>query len=273
MLVARLRLAGGSGSGCGCVAIRGYDGENWVRVNLEFPARRASLFRGGHCVSSASLPAAAYARDIKLEFALCDRQVILAVDERIVILWTNQSSDQTGDLHRAADSLDPASSAAQRNEQDEGTLARASPLESPQMACPSSSAAYRCSAMCTTWIPKAWTGIGPHPSAWATTKCWCSATTCRFPATAATGSGRVCPAIGSSVPYGRSGTEYWYNGPAVAMTRPEQTRGYSRWMVYRCWPLMSAITSARRSTITANISRRSRPNTLISSASCSVQAA
>lgn len=124
MLVARLRLAGGSGS----VAIRGYDGENWFRANLEFPAQRASLYRGGHRVSSASLPAAAYARDVKLEFALCDRQVILAVDERVVISWPNESADQAGDPHRAAEERGPAPSAAQPNEQGDGTLAQRQPF-------------------------------------------------------------------------------------------------------------------------------------------------
>lgn len=124
MLVARLRLASGSGS----VAIRGYDGEHWVRVNLEFPARRASLYCGGHCVSSATLPPAAYARDVKLEFAVCDRQVILAVDERVVISWPDESADQAADPHRAATKCDPAPSAAQRKEQDEGSLAQCQPF-------------------------------------------------------------------------------------------------------------------------------------------------
>ncbi len=124
MLVARLRLAGGSGS----VAIRGYDGQNWVRAKLEFPARMASLHRGDHCVSSASLPAAAFGRDVKLEFALCDRQVILAVDERVVILWPNESADQAGEPHRAAAMIDPAPSAAQRKEQDEEALAQRQPF-------------------------------------------------------------------------------------------------------------------------------------------------
>jgi signal peptidase I len=124
MLVARLRLAGGSGR----VAICGYDGENWVRVSLEFPARLASLYRGDHCVSSAFLPEAAYARDVKLEFALCDRQVILAVDERVVISWRNESVGPAGDPHGAAEQLEPAPSGAQRKEADDGAMAQRQPF-------------------------------------------------------------------------------------------------------------------------------------------------
>jgi signal peptidase I len=124
MLVARLRLAGGSGR----VAICGSDGKDWVRANLEFPARRASLYRRGHCVSSAVLPAAAYARDVKFEFAMCDRQILLAVDERVVISWPNESADQAVEPHRAVEQLDPALPAAPRKEADHGTMAQGQPF-------------------------------------------------------------------------------------------------------------------------------------------------
>ncbi len=124
LLVARLRLEGIRGS----VAIRGYDGDDWFQVNLQFPAKRATLHRSGHCVSTASLPAAAYAQDVKLEFALCDRQAILAVDEQVVLCWPYESADEAGDLHLAAAELDPSPSASLGNGKDDRTLAQSRPF-------------------------------------------------------------------------------------------------------------------------------------------------
>jgi len=122
LLVARLRLEGVRGS----VVIRGYDGDDWFQVILEFPAKRASLYRSGHCVSTTSLPAAAYAQDVKLEFAMCDRQAILAVDERVVLCWPYESADDAGDLHLAAAELDPVPSLG--NEKDDRALAQSQPF-------------------------------------------------------------------------------------------------------------------------------------------------
>ncbi len=123
LLVARLRLEGARGN----LVIRGYDGEAWYAAVLEFPAQRASLHRRGHRVSTAALPAAAYAHDVKLEFALCDRQAILAVDERVVISWPYESGDEAEDLARAALEHDPSPEAGLRREQDR-TLAQRQPF-------------------------------------------------------------------------------------------------------------------------------------------------
>ena len=123
LLVARLRLEGTQGS----VVLRGFDGEAWFRAAMEFPAKQARLYRDGRLVATASLPAAAYAQDVKLEFALCDRQAILAVDERVVICWPYEPPDGAGDFARAALQRDPSPEAGLRGEQDR-TLAQSRPL-------------------------------------------------------------------------------------------------------------------------------------------------
>ncbi len=110
MLVCRLRTEGDRGS----LAIRGFDGEEWFRVSLEFPAKQATLYRGDRCLSAASLPAAAYARDVKLEFAICDRQLILAVDERTVLSWANEATEDAAGLRRVPEISGPVPSAARR---------------------------------------------------------------------------------------------------------------------------------------------------------------
>jgi hypothetical protein len=79
-------------------------------------------------VSTASLPAAAYAQDIKLEFALCDRQAILAVDERVVLCWPYESADETGVFSGSALELEPAPSAAEGSGKDARTLAQSQPF-------------------------------------------------------------------------------------------------------------------------------------------------
>jgi signal peptidase I len=101
LLVAHLRLGDEVVGGGGSITLRGYDGHAWCRAVLEFPARRASLWRGGDWVTSATLPPAAYARHARLEFALFDRQVILAVDRRVVLAWQNDGAAGGGDENRA----------------------------------------------------------------------------------------------------------------------------------------------------------------------------
>lgn len=124
LLVARLRLQGAGGS----FTIRAYDGDDWYRAVIEFPARRASLYRSSHCVSTASLPAAAYAQEVKLEFALCDRQAILAVDERVVFSWPYESVDEAGDPCRGMPKAGPAPSVGQSMGKDDRTQAQSQPL-------------------------------------------------------------------------------------------------------------------------------------------------
>jgi hypothetical protein len=106
LLVAHLRLDDERDGG-GSVTLRGYDGQAWCRTVLEFPARRASLWCGDKRVASATLPPAAYARRVRLDFALFDRQVVLAVDERLVLAWQN---DQDADLGQAAPESDATAS-------------------------------------------------------------------------------------------------------------------------------------------------------------------
>jgi signal peptidase I len=103
MLVAHLRLADEDATGGGSVTLRGYDGRTWSVAVLEFPVRRASLYRGSACVTSAPLPPAAYARDVLLEFALFDRQVILSVDGRVVIAWQDDGDADAGSANRTAE--------------------------------------------------------------------------------------------------------------------------------------------------------------------------
>lgn len=124
LLVARLRLDGASGR----VALRAYDGDDWLQVNLEFPAKRASLCRRGLCVCTASLPTAAYAQDVKLEFALCDRQAVLAVDQRVVICWPYDAADEADGVQAVAEELGPTVSAAARREHEDRTLAQSQPF-------------------------------------------------------------------------------------------------------------------------------------------------
>jgi signal peptidase I len=103
MLVAHLRLADEDARGGGSVTLRGYDGRTWAVAVLEFPVRRASLYRGSSCVTSAPLPPAAYARDVLLEFALFDRQVILSVDGQVVIAWQDDGGADAGSANRIAE--------------------------------------------------------------------------------------------------------------------------------------------------------------------------
>ncbi len=114
LLVARLRWEGDRGS----VVLRGYDGDDWYRATLEFPARQAKLYRGSQLVATAPLPAAAYARDVELEFALYDRQVVLAVDERVVVGWRCELADEAGRPANAASEHGPLPEAALRREQE-----------------------------------------------------------------------------------------------------------------------------------------------------------
>ena len=102
LLVAHLRLDDETDGG-GSVMLRGYDGQAWCRAVLEFPARRASLWRGGDRMMSAELPPAAYAQHVRLDFALFDRQVVLAVDERVVLVWQIDKEAGLGQADRASD--------------------------------------------------------------------------------------------------------------------------------------------------------------------------
>jgi len=81
MLVCRLRIGGGT------LRLWIADGEDWFQADLDLETRQAKLYRKGRRILAASMPHAAYTRDVKLEFALCDRQVLMAVDEQTLICW------------------------------------------------------------------------------------------------------------------------------------------------------------------------------------------
>jgi len=83
MLVCRLRTGGGSGT----LHLRLADGDDWFRAELELETHQANLYHNERRILTVSLPHAAYARDVKLEFALCDRQVLLAVDDQSLVCW------------------------------------------------------------------------------------------------------------------------------------------------------------------------------------------
>jgi len=96
LLVVRLRLADQGTQDGGRIILRGNDGRTWYRALLEFPARQASLWRDGDWLASAALPTAAYAREVTLEFALFDRQIVVAVEGRTVLVWQDEGRDRSG---------------------------------------------------------------------------------------------------------------------------------------------------------------------------------
>ena len=88
MFVCHLR----TGSELGTFQLRMSDGEDWFQADLELASRQVILYRNDQRLSVMPLPDAAYAREVKLEFALCDRQVLLAVDEQTVACWPYEAA-------------------------------------------------------------------------------------------------------------------------------------------------------------------------------------
>jgi len=81
MLVCRLRCTWESGS----LAFRIRHGEDRFRIVLLVGGYEGGIFWNDHLLDTFRLPPAAYARDVKIELALCDRRVLFAIDERVLI--------------------------------------------------------------------------------------------------------------------------------------------------------------------------------------------
>jgi signal peptidase I len=80
LLACRLRT-----SGHGTLQLRLADGQDSFRADMALETHQANVYRNERRLVTAPLPRAAWARDVKLEFALCDRQVLLAVDGQTVV--------------------------------------------------------------------------------------------------------------------------------------------------------------------------------------------
>lgn len=89
LLLCALRAEPGDGT----IAVRLHDGHDTFQARLQltqggWPRTRAGtarLLRNGDVLQTASLPCRAYARGVRLAFAVCDRQAVLAIDERVVL--------------------------------------------------------------------------------------------------------------------------------------------------------------------------------------------
>lgn len=90
MLVCRLRTGGGM------LQLWIADGVDCFRADIEPETHRADVYRNERRMGAATLPRAAWAREVKLEFALCDRQVLLAVDGWTVGCWPYEPADRAG---------------------------------------------------------------------------------------------------------------------------------------------------------------------------------
>lgn len=83
LLVCRMRCTWESGS----LAFRVRHGGDRFRIVLLPGGNEGGLFRNDHLLETFRLPMAAYARDVKIELALCDRRVLFAVDERVLVQY------------------------------------------------------------------------------------------------------------------------------------------------------------------------------------------
>jgi len=81
MLVCRMCTTWDAGS----LAFRIHHGRNCFQVELLPRANEGRLFGSGRLMGRFSLPAAAYARDVKVELAVCDGRVLFAVNELVLI--------------------------------------------------------------------------------------------------------------------------------------------------------------------------------------------
>ena len=79
-LTCRLEMAPGS-----CMAIRGHDGRSTFVVELACDEYRVRLVRDESVLREAALGTNPCDRPVTIEFALCDRQVLLAIDGRSVL--------------------------------------------------------------------------------------------------------------------------------------------------------------------------------------------
>jgi hypothetical protein len=93
LLVCRLRTRGGDGT----LQLQIADGEDAFRADLEIEPQRATVYRNDRPLGTAALPHAAWARDVQLELALCDRQVLLAVDGQTVGRWPYEPAVRLGE--------------------------------------------------------------------------------------------------------------------------------------------------------------------------------
>ncbi len=82
MLVCRLRIRG-----TGSLRLRLQDAEDTFQVVLDIAARQAIVYRNGRQAYAAALPSTFGAGDTRLDFAVCDRQVLLAIDDGLVVRW------------------------------------------------------------------------------------------------------------------------------------------------------------------------------------------
>jgi signal peptidase I len=81
MLVCRLRSTWDAGA----LGFSIHDGRDRFQVVL-LPARNEGrLHRNDSFLEAVKLPAAAYARDVKIELALCDRRVLFAIEQQVLI--------------------------------------------------------------------------------------------------------------------------------------------------------------------------------------------
>ena len=83
MLVCRMRCTWESGS----LAFRIRHGGDRFRIALLPGGNQGGLFRNDRVLETFRLPMAAYARDVKIELALCDGRVLFAIDERVLIQY------------------------------------------------------------------------------------------------------------------------------------------------------------------------------------------
>jgi signal peptidase I len=81
LLVCRARIWTGSGA----LRFSAHDGYAWFDISLSMDTREARLVCGQQILACAALPPLAYARGVTIEVATCDRQVLLAIEGRLVL--------------------------------------------------------------------------------------------------------------------------------------------------------------------------------------------
>jgi signal peptidase I len=83
LLICQLQATGRAGA----LAFQIHDGYDQYRVELRPRERHGQLYRSGTPAADFALPAAAYARGVSVEWAACDRRVLLAIDDRVVLQY------------------------------------------------------------------------------------------------------------------------------------------------------------------------------------------
>ena len=81
MLVGRMRTTWDAGS----LAFRIHHGGDWFQVVLLPSGNEGRLFANGRLMDRFPLPAAAYARGVKVELAVCDGRVLFAINDLLLI--------------------------------------------------------------------------------------------------------------------------------------------------------------------------------------------